>query len=127
MCFVCVETGFERIRFLFDRIFVHMIHLKRSQTCNGTGAFTFHVIDGKKFITPSWVEVPMDTDFKDVMVEPKPPRVQDLPDKSWKFTGSKGNEYEVKRANGGFTCTCPASLFQRNKECKHIREVKTNG
>jgi hypothetical protein len=45
-----------------------MIYLKRSQTCNGTGAFTFHVIDGKKFITPSWVEVPMGTDFKDVMV-----------------------------------------------------------
>ena len=106
-----------------------MIYLKRAQTCNGTGAFTFHVIDGKKFITPSWVEVPMDTDFKDVVVEPKPPRVEatPLPDKVWKFTGSKGNEYEVKRDKMGYTCTCPASLFQRNKECKHIKEAKTNG
>jgi hypothetical protein len=104
-----------------------MIYLKREQTCNGTGGFTFHVKDGKKFITPAFIEVPMDTDFKDVIVEPKPPRAEDLPDKVWKFTGSKGNEYEVKRANGGFTCTCPASMFQRNKECKHIREVKITG
>jgi len=104
-----------------------MIYLKREQTCNGTGGFTFHVKDGKKFITPAFIEVPMDTDFKDVIVEPKPPRAEDLPDKVWNFTGSKGNEYEVKRANGGFTCTCPASMFQRNKECKHIREVKITG
>ena len=111
------------------RIFAHMIYLKRAQTCNRTGGFTFFVKEGRKWITPAWIEVPIETDFKDVIVEPEPPRVEAPPltEKSWKFIGSKGNEYEVKRDKMGYTCTCPASLFQRNKECKHIKEAKTNG
>lgn len=103
-----------------------MITLTRDQTCNGAGAFTFFVSNGKKYICPRWIEVPMDTDFKDVVVEPAPeaPRVEPGEDKVWTFIGSKGNEYKVTRSSGSYTCTCPASMFQRFKDCKHIVQAK---
>lgn len=103
-----------------------MIVLKRSQTTNDGGAFTFVVSEGKKFICPAWIEVPMETDFKDVRVEdpPEAPRVDSPPDKVWEFTGSKGNTYIVERRGGGYSCTCPASMFQKFKDCKHIIQAK---
>jgi hypothetical protein len=104
-----------------------MITLKRSQTCNHAGSFGFVVFDGKKYIVPRWIEVPMDTDFKDVEVEPivEPPRAEIAPDKEWTFIGSKGNEYTVIRSGGGFSCTCPAAMFQKFKDCKHIVQAKS--
>lgn len=104
-----------------------MITLKRNQTCNGAGAFAFVVSNGKKYICPRWIEVPMDTDFKDVIVEDeetKTPRVEIAPDKEWIFIGSKGNEYSVIRSGGAYACTCPASMFQKFKDCKHIVQAK---
>lgn len=104
-----------------------MITLKRSQTCNELGSFTFVVIRGKKFVCPAWIEVPMNTDFKDVQVEEalKESRVESGPDKEWEFVGSKGNIYIVARSGGGYSCTCPASMFQKFKDCKHITQAKT--
>ena len=124
MCFVCEGPG--EIPAFFVRIFYHMITLKRSQTANEGGSFTFVVSGGKKFVCPAWIEVPMDTDFKDVQVEeaPKAPRVESGPDKEWTFIGRKGNVYKVERRGGGYSCTCPASMFQRFKDCKHIIEAK---
>lgn len=106
-----------------------MITLKRSQTCNGGGAFTFIVSNGKKYLCPPWIEVPMDTDFKDVIVEeaPKAPVVEVPKDKEWTFIGSKGNEYKVYLKNGGYSCTCPAAMFQKFKDCKHIVQAKNEG
>lgn len=106
-----------------------MITLKRSQTANGTGAYTLITIRGKKFVCPAWVEVPMDTQMSDVMVEKEPekPKEVTLEDKSWEFIGSKGNKYTVKRSGGGWTCTCPASMFQKFKDCKHIVQAKNEG
>ena len=49
-----------------------MITLKRSQTANGTGAYTIIEAGGKKFVCPAWIEVPMDTQMSDVFVEPEP-------------------------------------------------------
>lgn len=106
-----------------------MITLKRSQTANGGGAYTLIVAGGKKYVCPAWIEVPMDTEMKDIFVEPKPetPRVETAPDKEWTFIGSKGNEYTVKRSGGGYSCTCPASMFQKFKDCKHIVQAKNEG
>ena len=103
-----------------------MITLKRSQTTNGSGSFTLIEAGGKKFLCPRWIEVPMDTQMSDILVEPKPelPRVEVKEDKVWEFIGSKGNKYTVARKVGAFTCTCPASMFQKFKECKHIVQVK---
>lgn len=103
-----------------------MITLRRDQTCNALGCFTFLVSGGKKYIYPAGIEVPMDTDFKDVVVEEKavPPRVEVLPDKEWTFIGSKGHEYTVARIDGLYACTCPASTFHQKKDCKHILQAK---
>ena len=106
-----------------------MITLKRSQTANGTGAYTIIEAGGKKFVCPAWIEVPMDTQMSDVFVEPEPekPKVEIPEDKSWEFIGSKGNKYTVKRDGGRYTCTCPASMFQKFKDCKHIVQAKNEG
>ena len=103
-----------------------MITLKRSQTANGGGSFTLIESNGKKFLCPAWIEVPMETQMKDIMVEeaPKAPRVESGPDKEWEFIGSKGNKYTVARKGGSYSCTCPASVFQKFKDCKHIVEAK---
>ena len=103
-----------------------MITLKRSQTANGTGAYTIIEAGGKKFVCPAWIEVPMDTQMSDIFVEPKPelPRVEPQEDTEGTFTGSKGNLYTVARKGGGYTCTCPASMFQKFKDCKHIVQAK---
>ena len=103
-----------------------MITLKREQTANGAGAYTLVVAGGKKYLCPAWIEVPMETQMSDIYVEPKPesPKVEIPEDKEWEFTGSKGNKYIVARKGGSFTCTCPASMFQKFKECKHIVQIK---
>jgi hypothetical protein len=104
-----------------------MITLKRSQTANGSGGgYTLIVANGKKFLCPAWIEVPMDTQMSDIQVEPEPekPKVEIPADKEWEFIGSKGNKYTVKRSSGGYTCTCPASMFQKFKDCKHIVQAK---
>ena len=115
--------------FLFVRIFVRMITLKRSQTANGAGSFSLIVVGGKKFIVPRWIEVPMNIELEDICVEAKPelPRVEVQENKVWEFIGSKGNKYEVARKGGAFTCTCPASMFQKFKDCKHIAQAKNEG
>lgn len=41
---------------------------------------------------------------------------------SWKFTGSKGNEYVVERHNGQLKCSCPGFTFRG--DCKHVKEVE---
>ena len=71
----------------------------------------------------------METQMSDIFVEPKPelPRVETPPNKEWEFTGTKGNKYKVKRDEGGYTCTCPASMFQKFKDCKHIVQAKNEG
>lgn len=103
-----------------------MITLTRDQTTNGAGSFALIVVGDKKFLCPRWIEVPMDTEMKDITVLAKPelPREEPSEDLELQFTGSKGNLYTVARRGGGWTCTCPASSFQKFKDCKHIKEAK---
>ena len=44
--------------------------------------------------------------------------------KEHKVLGSKGNVYTVTNDRGSWTCTCPASKWQKG-ECKHIVKLKT--
>jgi len=37
----------------------------------------------------------------------------------WTALGSKGDTYEIKMVDGGFTCSCPAF-----RKCKHIKSVE---
>jgi hypothetical protein len=43
---------------------------------------------------------------------------------TWKFMGSKGNEYVVQKIDNMLQCTCPGYTFRGN--CKHVKEVETN-
>ena len=40
---------------------------------------------------------------------------------TWKFTGSKGNEYFVTKQDGQLKCSCPG--YQFRGDCRHIKEV----
>jgi hypothetical protein len=41
---------------------------------------------------------------------------------TWKFTGSKGNEYVVQKLDNMLKCTCPGFTFRG--ECKHVKLVE---
>jgi hypothetical protein len=41
---------------------------------------------------------------------------------TWKFTGSKGNEYVVQKLDNMLKCTCPGYTFRG--ECKHVKSVE---
>ena len=44
-----------------------------------------------------------------------------LIDSTWPVKGSKGNEYDVRMHEKGFTCDCLG--FTYNGKCKHTKEV----
>lgn len=42
----------------------------------------------------------------------------------WVNSGSVKNvKYAVRKVNGRWLCNCPHFLFNKVKDCKHIREV----
>lgn len=41
---------------------------------------------------------------------------------TWKFVGSKGNEYVVEKIDNMLKCTCPGFTFRG--ECKHVKSVE---
>ena len=41
---------------------------------------------------------------------------------TWKFTGSKGDEYVVQKIDNMLKCSCPGFTFR--SECKHIKQVE---
>jgi hypothetical protein len=46
-----------------------------------------------------------------------------LPGKEYKVPGSSNNVYTVREHLGAWTCTCPASKWQKG-ECKHVKTIK---
>jgi hypothetical protein len=104
-----------------------MIELKRSQTVNGV--FTIIQVGQRTFVCPAWIEVPADTRLEDISVEKavEPPKETPKPDKTWSFVGSKGNTYSVILKSGAYTCSCPAAMFQKFKDCKHVIQAKKEG
>lgn len=52
-----------------------------------------------------------------------PNEEQELTGETFKVAGSKGAVYTVTNDRGNWTCTCPASLWQKG-ECKHIKSLK---
>lgn len=54
--------------------------------------------------------------------------VDDAPEpvqgREYRVTGSGKNVYIVTDSGGAWSCTCPASRFQKG-ECKHIRQIRS--
>lgn len=48
-----------------------------------------------------------------------------VPGTEYRVPGSSNNVYVVREHLGSWTCTCPASKWQKG-ECKHVKQIKTN-
>jgi hypothetical protein len=44
---------------------------------------------------------------------------------TFRVPGSKGAVYTVTNDRGAWSCTCPASKWSKDSECKHIVKLKT--
>ena len=81
-------------------------------------------VDGKKYLTPDWVEVHPQTTLSDIVyTEPKPEKEKPT---EWLFESSSdpGQFYKVRFNGIKLTCSCPGSWRAFDRRCKHIKEVE---
>lgn len=82
--------------------------------------------EGKKYITPTWQEVHPETTLEDIKWV-KPTKIErEIPKDTWEFESSSGGGmYTVKRIGADrYRCNCPGFWRSKDRECKHIKEVK---
>lgn len=87
---------------------------------------------GKKYITPNWVEVPLDTTLNNIEWERDRPPVRKEPKIITEtFVSSSDSSIlykakKVEREDGTFTysCTCPGAWRAKDKRCKHIKKLE---
>lgn len=84
---------------------------------------------GKRYILPTWKEVHPKTTLNDIKhIKPTKPSEKVKEKNTWEVKSSSGNGvYVIKQVGVKFTCNCSGywRLKDKNKGCKHIREVKT--
>lgn len=89
---------------------------------------TLVVLNGQKYIMPTWQKVHSETTYNDIEWI-KPAKIEAPVEKeTWKFESSseKGLFYKVKKQGDKLTCNC-SGFFRakdRNKGCKHVQEVR---
>jgi len=89
---------------------------------------TLVVLNGQKYIMPTWQKVHPETTYNDIEWI-KPVKIEAPVEKeTWKFESSseKGLFYKVKKQGDKLTCNC-SGFFRckdRNKGCKHVQEVR---
>lgn len=91
----------------------------------GQGGFVEQ--DGKKFHTPSWIEVHPKTTLNDIVVEKKPFEELFVEPEKWTFeSASSDKTYTVKKnKHGKLSCDCWGYIAHR--KCKHVKEVELCG
>lgn len=91
----------------------------------GLGGFVEQ--DGKKFHTPSWIEVHPKTTLSDIVVEKKPFQELFVEPEKWTFeSASSDKTYTVKKnKHGKLSCDCWGYIAHR--KCKHVKEVELCG
>jgi hypothetical protein len=84
-------------------------------------------VKGKTFITPGWVPCHPNTELSDINWIQKVPKEEKLKEiDTWRFKSSSGDgEYVTKKNGFKYTCNCPGVWRAKDKECKHIKEVKS--
>ena len=84
-------------------------------------------VKGKTFITPGWVPCHPKTELSDINWIQKLPKEEKLKEiDTWRFKSSSGDgEYVTKKNGFKYTCNCPGVWRAKDKECKHIKEVKS--
>jgi hypothetical protein len=84
-------------------------------------------VKGKTFITPGWIPCHPKTELSDINWIQKVPKEEKLKEiDTWRFKSSSGDgEYVTKKNGFKYTCNCPGVWRAKDKECKHIKEVKS--
>ena len=83
-------------------------------------------IDGKKYLTPDWIELHPQTILTDIVYNA--PEVVEAPiqQKEWMIESSSGDGfYKVKQNGLKLTCTCPGSYRAFDRRCKHIKSIES--
>ena len=83
-------------------------------------------VDGKKYLTPDWVEVVPETTLEDIVHIPLV-KVEIPKEKNeWMFesSSSPGQFYKVRQIDATYKCSCPGSWRAKDRECKHIKSIK---
>ena len=82
--------------------------------------------DGRKFIVPTWQEVLPETTLEDInWVKPKVKKEKPQKDE-WLFESKSdpGHFYKVTQVGVTYKCNCPGVWRAKDRQCKHIKEVK---
>lgn len=104
-------------------VFVTRHSYKVPYTNVGKGGFIER--DGKKFHTPSYIEVHPQTTHDDIVVDKKPFEELFVEPETWSFESSSSDKtYTVKRnKHNKLSCDCWGYIAHR--KCKHIKQVET--
>lgn len=84
-------------------------------------------LNGKKFMLPDWKEVDPKTTLEDInWIIPEKEEDKPTPD-LFKFKSSSSDSiYTVRKILDTYKCNCPGFWRAKDRECKHIKEVKNN-
>jgi len=83
--------------------------------------------DGKKYHTPSWIEVHPETTFDDIVVEKKPFEelfTEEVKKQTWKFKSSSSDKTYTVRYNASGKLSCDCMGYIGHGRCRHIKEVE---
>lgn len=91
----------------------------------------FIVLKGKKYLIPTWVEVPMELDLKDVKweketFEKKEPKIVVKTFVSSSDSSILYKTEKIEQIDGTFKyhCDCPGRWRAKDKRCKHIKALE---
>ena len=82
--------------------------------------------DGQKWIVPTWQKVLPETTLEDInWVKPQVEKPKPQKDE-WLFESSSdpGHFYKVTKVGVTYKCNCPGVWRAKDRQCKHIKEVK---
>jgi hypothetical protein len=79
-----------------------------------------------KYIVPGWIPCHPKTELSDIIWVKKLSKKEQVKEiDTWRFKSSSGDgEYVTKKNGFKFTCNCPGVWRAKDRECKHIKEVK---
>jgi hypothetical protein len=79
-----------------------------------------------KYIVPGWIPCHPKTELSDIIWIKKLPKKEQVKEiDTWRFKSSSGDgEYVTKKNGFKYTCNCPGVWRAKDRECKHIKEVK---
>ena len=81
--------------------------------------------NGKKYLTPDWIEVHPQTTLADIKHEALVVIEQPKEKNEWIFESSSGDGfYKVRQVGVTLKCTCPGSWRAADRRCKHIKSVE---